>query len=116
MSPNIDLSTGSVTLRAVAKNPNGELISGQYVKAIVPYKTVPKALLIPESAIGTNQGGRYIYVVGKDSTILFRQVKVGLLTPQGLREIKQGIGTKDKYIVNALVNLYPGMKIQPVFK
>ena len=112
-SPNIDLNTGTLNLRAIARNPNGELLSGMYVKVIVPYKSVPKAIVIPEASLGTNQGGRYVYLVGPDDTIVFRQVEVGVLTPDGMREITSGLTLEDRYVTKALINVRPGMKIKP---
>ncbi|MFR7808322.1 MAG: efflux RND transporter periplasmic adaptor subunit, partial [Butyricimonas faecihominis] len=109
-SPNIDLNTGTLNLRAIARNPNGELLSGMYVKVIVPYKSVPKAIVIPESSLGTNQGGRYVYLVGPNDTIVFRQVEVGVLTPDGMREITSGLTLEDRYVTKALINVRPGMK------
>lgn len=114
MAPNVDLNTGTLSLRALARNPNGELLSGMYVKVIVPYKSVPKAVVIPEASIGTNQAGRYVYIVGPEDTIEFRQVNVGVLTPDGLREITDGITTEDRYVTKALINVRPGMKIKPI--
>ena len=111
--PNIDLNTGTLNLRAIARNPNGELLSGMYVKVIVPYKSVPKAIVIPEASLGTNQGGRYVYLVGPDDTIVFRQVEVGVLTPDGMREITSGLTLEDRYVTKALINVRPGMKIKP---
>jgi len=112
-SPNIDLTTGTLNLRAIARNPNGELLSGMYVKVIVPYKSVPKAIVIPEASLGTNQGGRYVYLVSPDNTVEFRQVKVGVLTPDGMREIIDGLTLEDRYVTKALINIRPGMKIDP---
>ena len=85
-----------------------------YVKVIVPYKSVPKAIVIPESSLGTNQGGRYVYLVGADNTVEFRQVKVGVLTPDGMREIIDGLTLEDRYVTKALINVRPGMKIEPI--
>ena len=113
-SPNIDLNTGTLNLRAIARNPNGDLLSGMYVKVIVPYKSVPKAIVIPESSLGTNQGGRYVYLVGADNTVEFRQVKVGVLTPDGMREIIDGLTLEDRYVTKALINVRPGLKIEPI--
>lgn len=112
-APNIDLNTGTIAVRAIARNPNGDLLSGMYVKVVVPYKSVPKAIVIPEASISTNQGGRYIYLVAPDSTVQFRQVKVGVLTPDGMREITSGVTTEDRYVTKALINIRPGMKIKP---
>ena len=113
-SPNIDLNTGTLNLRAIARNPNGELLSGMYVKVIVPYKSVPKAIVIPEASLGTNQGGRYVYLFGPDESIVFRQVEVGVLTPDGMREITSGLTLEDRYVTKALINVRPGMKINPI--
>ena len=115
-SPNVDLSTGTITVRAIARNPNGDLLSGMYVKVVVPYKSVPKAIVIPEASISTNQGGRYIYLVTPDDTVEFRQVKVGTLTPDGMREIISGVTTENRYVTKALINIRPGMKIKPILK
>jgi len=48
-SPNVDLQTGTVTVRAILENPKEELLSGMYVKIRLPYKVVKDALLIPEA-------------------------------------------------------------------
>ncbi len=112
-SPNVDLNTGTLNLRAIVRNPNGELLSGMYVKVIVPYKTVSKAIVIPEASLATNQGGRYVYLVGPNDTIVTRQVKVGTLTPDGMREITNGLTLEDRYVTQALINVRPGMKVKP---
>lgn len=113
-SPNVDLQTGTVSVRAIANNPNEELLSGMYVKITVPYKNVPDALLIPESSIGTNQAGRYVYLVNKDNQITLQTVKVGILTPDGLREIISGVSPDDQYVVEAMMTARPGMTVKPV--
>lgn len=112
-SPNIDLNTGSVSIQAFAENPNHELLSGMYVKVIVPYKEKKDALVIPESSIGTNQAGRFIYVVNDDNTVEYRQVVVGVLK-NSMREIVSGIAKGERYVVEALISVRPGMKVTPV--
>lgn len=113
-SPNVDLQTGTVSVRAIVPNPNEELLSGMYVKAQVPYKQVPGALLIPEASIGTNQTGRFAYIVGKDDRIVLQPLQVGILTPGGLREITSGINADDRYVVEALMTVRPGMTVKPI--
>lgn len=112
-SPAVDLNTGTVNVRAIANNPEHELLSGMYVKIIVPYKSVKDALLISESSIGTNQSGRYIYIVGKDSTVMYREIVPGVLE-NGMREIVSGLNKGELYVTEALINIRPGMKIKPL--
>lgn len=114
VSPNIDTQTGTVTVRAIAENPSQELLSGMYVKVNIPYKRIDQALLIPESSIGTAQTGRYVYLVDKDQKIVQRMVKTGILTADNLREIISGISPEDRYVVEALMTVRPGMTIKPI--
>lgn len=112
-SPNVDQTTGTVNLRAVVDNSRNQLLDGMYIKVIIPYKNVPNAVLIPEVSIGTNQAGRFAYVVGSDSIVEFRQLQVGFLKKDGLREVISGIKGGETYVVQALISVRPGEKIAP---
>lgn len=114
-APNVDLQTGTVTVRAIVPNPDEKLLSGMYVKVKVPYKQVPQALVIPETSIGTNQAGRFVYIVDKDDKIALRPLQVGVLAG-GMREITGGITANDLYVVEALMSVRPGMTVKPVEK
>ena len=115
-APNVDLQTGTVTVRAIVPNSTEELLSGMYVKVKIPYKRIPQALTIPETSIGTNQAGRFVYIVDKDDKIVLRPLQVGILTPGGMREITGGITADDRYVVEALMSVRPGMTVKPVQK
>lgn len=114
-APNVDLQTGTVTVRAIADNPEEELLSGMYVKITIPYKQVTGALLIPESSIGTGQVGRYVYLVDQDNKVKQQAVKVGILTSENMREIIEGVTPRDRYVVEALMTVRPGMSVRPTF-
>ena len=113
-SPNVDLQTGTVTVRFILENPKEELLSGMYVKIRLPYKVVKDALLIPEASIGTGQAGRYVYLVDENNRVVQQTVKVGVLSNDGMREIVSGVTPDDRYVVEALMNVRPGMTVKPV--
>lgn len=113
-SPNVDLQTGTVTVRAIADNPKDELLSGMYVKITIPYKQVRHAVQIPETSIGTSQAGRFVYLVNDDDEIVQQTVKVGILNPNGMREIISGATPDDLYVVQAMMTVRPGMKVKPI--
>lgn len=113
-SPNVDLQTGTVTVRAIADNPKQELLSGMYVKITIPYKQVYHAVQIPETSIGTSQAGRFVYLVNDDDEIVQQTVKVGILSPNGMREILSGATPDDLYVVQAMMTVRPGMKVKPI--
>ncbi len=113
LSPSADISTGTVDMRAVLKNDKRELNNGVYVKVTFPYKDVKDAVLIPESSIGTDQSGRYIYVVEND-TVRYRSVQVGQLQRDNMREIVKGLSASEYYITKALTRVRNGQAIQPI--
>lgn len=113
LSPSADISTGTVDMRAVLKNDKHELNNGVYVKVTFPYKDVKDAVLIPESSIGTDQSGRYIYVVEND-TVRYRSVKVGQLQRDNMREIVKGLSPDEYYITQAITRVRNGQAIKPV--
>jgi RND family efflux transporter MFP subunit len=115
-APNVETQTGTVTLRALIDNPNHQLLSGMYVKITIPYQKIDQALLIPESSIGTAQAGRYVYLVDAKNQIVQRIVKTGMLTENNMREIRSGVTPEDRYVVDALQTVRPGMTIQPILQ
>ncbi len=114
MAPNVDLTTGTINIRAVIDNKGGELRSGLYTKIRIPYKDVKDALLIPEGAIGTDQSGRYIYAVTDSSTVEYRNVKVGELQDDNMREIIDGLKADERFVVKGIIRVRDGQKIEAI--
>jgi RND family efflux transporter MFP subunit len=111
-APTVDSSTGTLPVRAVLENGNRALLPGLFVRVRVPTGTQNDALLVPDSALGTDQSGRYLLAVNKDNVVEQRNVQIGPL--QGsLRVIDKGIGTDDRVIVAGLLRAIPGQKVDP---
>ena len=113
LSPSSDISTGTVDMRAVIDNKSKELNNGVVVNISLPFKNVEKAVLIPESSIGTDQSGRYIYVVEND-TVRYRSVQVGQLESDNKREIIKGLNADEWYVTKALTKVRNGQVIDPI--
>ena len=73
------------------------------------------ALLVPETAIGSDQAGRYVLVVGKDDVVEQRKVDIGALS-DGLRAIEKGLGPEDRVVVAGVLRAIPGQKVEPVLQ
>ena len=69
-------------------------------------------LLVPDRAIGADQGGRYVLVAGKDDIVEQRTVEIGQLVGE-LRVITSGIGPDDRVVVSGLLVAVPGQKVEP---
>ncbi len=112
-APQIDASTGTLPARGILENPDRALLPGMFVRVRVPIGGVlDNALLVPETALGTDQGGRYLLVVGKDDVVEQRKVEVG--PPEGTqRVITKGLNAGDRVIVEGLLRAIPGQKVEP---
>ncbi len=110
--PGIDPGTGTIRSRGIFPNPDGTIVPGSFVRLRVPFETKGDALLVPERALGADQAGRYLLVVGKDNVVERRAVQVG--TGVGdLRVVEGKIGPKDLVVVEGLQRARPGLKVNP---
>ena len=103
-------STGSLTLRMVFPNPDGSLIPGLYARVRVPVSAPQPTLLISERAVETDQGQKFVLVVGSDKIANYRTVTLGD-TVGGKRVITDGLKQGDLVIVNGLQRVRPGMPV-----
>lgn len=111
-SPNVDASTGTLTARAVFANKDRVLLPGMFVRVRVPLGTQPNALLVPDTALGTDQGGRYLLTVGKDDVVEQHTVEIGALQGK-LRVVEKGISPDDRIVVSGIQRAVPGQKVAP---
>ena len=109
----IDRSSGTIRGRAVFSNPKDVLTPGMFGRIRVPGSPTYNALLLPDSAIGTEQVRKYVLVVGSDNTAVQKYVTLGSLTDDNLRVIKDGISAGDRVVVNGLMRARPGQKVTP---
>jgi multidrug efflux pump subunit AcrA (membrane-fusion protein) len=71
------------------------------------------ALLVDETGVGTDLGGKYVYLVGEDGIVERRYVKLGQLQPDGMIAVEEGLGPDDRYISNGLLRARPGLPVTP---
>ena len=64
----VDKSTGTLRLRGVLDNPQGLLSAGMFARIRVPMGNPHEAILVPEEALGSDQGSKFVYVVGTPTT------------------------------------------------
>lgn len=114
ISPDVSKSTGTVTLRLVIDNHNGELRDGMYGIVKLPYATNPKALLIKDESIATDQLGKFVYIVNDSNKVVYTPIEVGELFQDSLRIVTAGLKPDDRYVTTALMKVHDGMKVKPI--
>jgi RND family efflux transporter MFP subunit len=112
ISPSLNQSTGTLAVRGVLPNPDRTLLPGFFVRVRVPYDEQNSALLVPDTALGSDQAGRYVLVVNGDNVVEQRKVQIGPLDG-GLRVIESGLKGDDRIVVAGLLRAIPGQKVDP---
>ncbi len=107
-APIVNPTTGTLAVRASLANGDHALLPGYSVRVRVPLPAEP-ALLVPDVALGSDQSGRYVLVVNKDSVVEQRKVEPGQLVGN-LRVIEKGLRKDDRVIVGGM-HAIPGQKV-----
>ncbi len=112
VSPTVSSGTGTLSVRGVFKNPGDVLLPGYFVRVRVPLGPAQDRLLVPDRALGSDQSGRYLLVLGKDDKVEQRPVSIGQLVGE-LRVIETGLEPDDKVLVSGLMTAVPGETVDP---
>ncbi|MEZ2146179.1 efflux RND transporter periplasmic adaptor subunit [Bradyrhizobium sp. DN5] len=112
VSPTLNTSTGTLAVRGVVPNDKRVLLPGYFVRVRVPFDQEKSALLVPDTALGSDQGGRYLLVVNSDNFVEQRKVQIGPVD-NGLRVIESGLKPEDRVVIAGLLRVIPGQKIDP---
>jgi RND family efflux transporter MFP subunit len=111
IAPTVDPSTGTIAARATLENADRLLLPGYFVRVRISARPQP-ALLVPDAALGSDQGGRYLLVVNKDNVVEQRNVQPGQLIGD-LRVIEQGVTKDDRVVIGGIMRAIPGQKVDP---
>ncbi|HXY89959.1 MAG TPA: efflux RND transporter periplasmic adaptor subunit, partial [Xanthobacteraceae bacterium] len=109
----IDQSSGTIRGRALVSNPDGFLVPGMFARVRMPGSPRYEALLVPDSAIGSEQIRKFVYVVDGDNAVKQKYLTLGTLQ-DNLRVVKSGLDPDDRVIVNGLMRVRPGAKVTPM--
>jgi multidrug efflux system membrane fusion protein len=106
-----DNSSGTLRARAVFDNADGRLIPGQFVRVHMGAAEAKPALLVSELAVGTDQDKRFVYVVGADHKVSYREVTLGAQAPDGERIVTSGLKAGEKIVVDGVQHVGPGSTV-----
>jgi membrane fusion protein, multidrug efflux system len=104
----INSVSGTIRARAKFSNKDGRLIPGMFVSVKVGSSTHNSALLVPERAVGSDQNKKFVYIVGSDKKVTYREVTLGDMV-EGQRVVLSGIVQGDAVIVDGLQHIRPDM-------
>jgi membrane fusion protein, multidrug efflux system len=111
VDPVVQLPGRTITVKAVAPNPRGELQSGMFIEARLATAVRPSAVVIPEDAIIALQGTTFVWVVNEGKATR-RQVDLGVRTP-GFVEARTGVAPAEQVVVGGQERLGEGVPVMP---
>lgn len=111
VAPELDMSTGTMEVRARFENEDDFLTPGLFARLRFPMEK-SLSLLVPEAALLSDMQGRYALVVNQENVVEQRRVQIG--TQEGeLRIVTDGIAPGDRVIVLGVLKARPGAKVTP---
>jgi RND family efflux transporter MFP subunit len=109
----IDRSSGTLHARATLANPDLAIAPGAFARVRVPLSATVPQLLVPDAAVGTDQSGKLVMVVRDDGVVVPKPVETGPLEDHAMRVITHGLLPTDRVVVQGLMRVRPGMKVEP---
>lgn len=108
----VDPNTGTIRMRAIFENKSGYLTPGLFARVRVPGSLPYEGLLLPDSAINTDQSQKYVLVAGPEGKVEYRKVELGPLNG-GLRVVKSGLSAEDQVVLQGFHAAQPGSTVKP---
>ncbi|MFJ7795700.1 efflux RND transporter periplasmic adaptor subunit [Pseudomonas sp. NPDC096950] len=108
----LDRQSGTLRVRAVFDNANGELTPGMYARVRTGDSAPRAAMLIRDQAVGTDQSRKYVFVVNADNKVAYREVSLGPVI-DGLRVVRSGLSKGERIVVEGLQKIRPDDRVEP---
>jgi RND family efflux transporter MFP subunit len=108
----LDVQTGTIRARALLDNRERRFTPGLFARVKLVGSGKYDALLVNDSAIGTDQNVRYVFTVNPENKVEYRAVKLGPVV-DGLRVVREGLKEGETIVVNGLQRVRPGVTVAP---
>ncbi|HEY6816783.1 MAG TPA: efflux RND transporter periplasmic adaptor subunit [Croceibacterium sp.] len=107
----LDPNSGTIRSRALVRNPDNFLAPGMFGNMRLASGGTERALLVPDTAVQTDQTRKLLLVVGRDGTVAAREVALGPLIDGGLRVVRNGLAPGDRVVIEGTQMAMPGSKV-----
>lgn len=109
----LDITSGTIRVRALFDNPEGRLVPGLYARIRVSGSEAKPALLVDARAVNVDQDKKFTFVVGADSRVAYRELRLGD-DREGRRLVLSGLKAGEKVIVAGAQTVKPGDQVKVI--
>ncbi len=106
----IDISTGTVKMRAEFDNADEKLFPNQFVNARLLVRTLHDVVTVPIAAVQSGGPGTYVYLINSDDTVSVRPIKLGP-TDGEMAQVESGLAAGDRVVVDGADRLRDGARV-----
>jgi RND family efflux transporter MFP subunit len=106
----LDPRSGTIRARAILSNADRFLEPGMFGNMRLASGSTVRALLVPDTAVQTDQARKTLLVVGRDGTVTAKAVELGPVI-DGLRVIRSGLSPADRVVIQGTQLAMPGSKV-----
>ena len=110
-------TTGTVRCRGLLPNPEELITPGMFMRVQMTTAEPEQTMLVPERALGIDQGRKYVAVVNNTNRVEYRTVTTGRSVPARsgmLRVIEEGLDKNDRVVISGMSRAREGSTVQPV--
>ncbi|HSO82792.1 efflux RND transporter periplasmic adaptor subunit [Thiocapsa sp.] len=108
----VNATTGSIAIYADFPNPEGVLLPGQFITALIHTAEQKRQPVIPAGAVIQTKDGKQVYVVGPDNRVALRTVKTGSQIGTGF-VVDAGLKEGEIIVVSGIQKIKAGMVVAP---
>jgi RND family efflux transporter MFP subunit len=112
MDNELDQATGTIRARGRISNSDRRFTPGMFARVRVVGSERYDATLVNDSAVGTDQNIKYVFVVGSENKVEYRPIKLGPLV-EGMRVVRDGLQPGESIVVNGMQRVRPGVVVAP---
>ena len=111
----LDPTTGTIRARGVFKNEDRLMSPGFFARVRIPGSGEYEAMLVQDQAVADDQGSSFVWVINAEDKAVYRPVKLGPMS-DGLRIVREGLKPDDRVVINGLMAVRNGVKVNPQSK
>lgn len=108
----VDEKTGTVLVRAEFANPDKLLLPGQFVTVVIERTEAKDAVVIPQAAVLTDQGGQYVLLVNAENKVEVRRLEMGQRFGANWA-VKKGLEAGERIVLYGAQKVRPGIEVKP---
>jgi multidrug efflux system membrane fusion protein len=106
----VDVATGTISLKAKFANDDDRLWPGQFVNVTLTLGVQADAIVVPSAAIQAGPNGPYVFLIRPDSTAELRLVQINR-TLNDRTVVADGLVAGDRVVVDGQMRLGNGTRV-----